>query len=42
MNSHVPCPKMFALCEDSEIIEPFYIMEFIKGKVIESILESGR
>ena len=40
MNSYVPCPKMFALCEDSRIIgTPFYIMEFIKGKVIESILE---
>ena len=33
---------MIALCEDSNIIgTPFYIMNYIEGKVHESILEVG-
>ena len=40
MNTNVPCPKMLALCEDSNIIgTPFYIMECIEGIVYESILD---
>lgn len=40
MKTEVPCPKMIFLCEDEKIIgTPFYIMEFIKGIVYESILD---
>ncbi|MBF96914.1 MAG: putative aminoglycoside phosphotransferase [Alphaproteobacteria bacterium MarineAlpha9_Bin4] len=39
-NTSVPCPKMLALCEDSKIIgTPFYIMEYVAGRVYESILD---
>ena len=39
-NTSVPCPKMIALCEDSNIIgTPFYLMEYIEGNVSDSILE---
>eukprot|EP01084_Bolivina_argentea_P181216 313007_1 len=33
-NSRVPVPKMYYLCTDSSVIgTPFYICEFIKGRV---------
>lgn len=32
----VPVPKAFALCEDSNVIgTPFYIMEFLDGRIFE-------
>ena len=32
----VPVPKAFALCEDSKVIgTPFYIMEFLDGRIFE-------
>ena len=40
MKTQVPCPKMIFLCEDDSIVgTPFYIMEFVKGVVYESILD---
>ena len=31
----VPAPKMFALCEDEDVIgRAFYIMEFVQGRVL--------
>ena len=39
-DTNVPCPSMMALCENSDIIgTPFYIMNYVKGTVYESILE---
>ena len=35
-NTDVPVPKAYCLCEDSEVIgTPFYIMEFLDGRIIE-------
>lgn len=32
----VPVPKAYCLCEDSEVVgTPFYIMEFLDGRIIE-------
>lgn len=32
----VPVPKTYCLCEDSNVIgTPFYIMEFLKGRIFE-------
>jgi aminoglycoside phosphotransferase (APT) family kinase protein len=32
----VPVPKAYCLCEDSSVIgTPFYIMEFLDGRIIE-------
>lgn len=35
-NTDVPVPKAYCLCEDSSIVgTPFYIMEFLDGRIIE-------
>ncbi|MCJ1350395.1 MAG: hypothetical protein MMC33_000376 [Icmadophila ericetorum] len=35
-NTDVPVPKAYALCEDSKVIgTPFYIMEFLDGRIFE-------
>lgn len=35
-NTDVPVPKTYCLCEDDSIIgTPFYIMEFLDGRIIE-------
>jgi hypothetical protein len=35
-NTDVPVPKAFCLCEDSKVIgTPFYIMEFLDGRIFE-------
>jgi aminoglycoside phosphotransferase (APT) family kinase protein len=34
--TNVPVPKTYALCEDSRVIgTPFYIMEFLDGRIFE-------
>jgi aminoglycoside phosphotransferase (APT) family kinase protein len=34
----VPVPEVFCLCEDSEVIgTPFYVMEFLKGRIFSDI-----
>ena len=39
LNTKLPCPKMYAICEDPNIIgTPFYLMEYVEGEVYESIL----
>ncbi|KAF3906769.1 hypothetical protein AA313_de0205654 [Arthrobotrys entomopaga] len=36
-NTPVPTPKVHVLCEDSSVIgTPFYIMEFVKGRIFEN------
>ncbi|KAK6360008.1 hypothetical protein TWF696_001129 [Orbilia brochopaga] len=36
-NTPVPTPKVYALCEDPAVIgTPFYIMEFVKGRIFEN------
>jgi aminoglycoside phosphotransferase (APT) family kinase protein len=31
---HVPVPQVFVLCEDSSVIgTPFYVMEFLEGRI---------
>ena len=35
-NTDVPVPKAYCLCEDSDVIgTPFYIMEFLDGRIFE-------
>jgi aminoglycoside phosphotransferase (APT) family kinase protein len=35
-NTNVPVPKTYCLCEDSSIVgTPFYIMEFLDGRIFE-------
>jgi aminoglycoside phosphotransferase (APT) family kinase protein len=35
-NTDVPVPKAYCLCENDEVIgTPFYIMEFLDGRIIE-------
>jgi aminoglycoside phosphotransferase (APT) family kinase protein len=35
-NTDVPLPKAYCLCENDEVIgTPFYIMEFLDGRIIE-------
>jgi aminoglycoside phosphotransferase (APT) family kinase protein len=35
-NTDVPVPKAYCLCEDSKVIgTPFYIMEFLDGRIFE-------
>lgn len=35
-STDVPVPKAYCLCEDSSVIgTPFYIMEFLKGRIFE-------
>lgn len=32
-NTKVPCPKVFALCEDESVLgEAFYVMEYVEGR----------
>ncbi len=36
-NTDVPVPKAYCLCEDSSVVgTPFYIMEFLDGRIIEN------
>jgi len=36
-NTDVPVPKAYCLCEDSNVIgTPFYIMEFLDGRIFEN------
>jgi aminoglycoside phosphotransferase (APT) family kinase protein len=35
-NTNVPVPKAYCLCEDSSVVgTPFYIMEFLDGRIFE-------
>jgi aminoglycoside phosphotransferase (APT) family kinase protein len=35
-NTDVPVPKAYCLCEDDAVVgTPFYIMEFLDGRIIE-------
>lgn len=35
-HTNVPVPKAYCLCEDAQIIgTPFYIMEFLDGRIFE-------
>lgn len=35
-NTNVPVPKTYCLCEDSSVVgTPFYIMEFLDGRIFE-------
>lgn len=35
-NTDVPVPKAYCLCEDSSVVgTPFYIMEFLDGRIFE-------
>ncbi|KAI8089789.1 kinase-like domain-containing protein [Halteromyces radiatus] len=37
-HSDVPVPKVYALCEDASVIgTPFYVMEFLKGRIFEDV-----
>ncbi|ORX48314.1 kinase-like protein [Hesseltinella vesiculosa] len=37
-HTDVPVPKVYALCEDGSVIgTPFYVMEFLKGRIFEDI-----
>lgn len=37
-NSNVPVPKVYALCEDVSVIgTPFYVMEFLKGRIFTDV-----
>jgi len=41
-NSDVPVPKMFALCEDADVIgTKFYVMEHIEGRLFTDVLLPG-
>jgi aminoglycoside phosphotransferase (APT) family kinase protein len=36
--SDVPVPKVYALCEDTQVIgTPFYVMEFLKGRIFTDV-----
>ncbi|KAH9009900.1 kinase-like domain-containing protein [Lactarius pseudohatsudake] len=40
--SRVPVPQVFVLCEDSEVIgTPFYIMEFLEGRIFTDMSMPG-
>ena len=40
--SRVPVPQVFVLCEDSEVIgTPFYIMEFLQGRIYTDMTMPG-
>ena len=40
--ARVPVPQVFVLCEDSEVIgTPFYIMEFLEGRIFTDMLMPG-
>ncbi|CAG8795619.1 12272_t:CDS:2, partial [Dentiscutata erythropus] len=40
-NTDVPVPKVYILCEDNEILgTPFFVMEFLKGRIFEDVLLS--
>ncbi|KAI9452375.1 APH-domain-containing protein [Lactarius psammicola] len=40
--SHVPVPQVFVLCEDSDVIgTPFYIMEFLEGRIFTDMSMPG-
>lgn len=35
-NTNVPAPRAYVLCEDSSVVgTPFYVMEFLDGRIIE-------
>ncbi|CAO3597369.1 unnamed protein product [Absidia cylindrospora] len=37
-HTDVPVPKVYALCEDANVIgTPFYVMEFLKGRIFEDV-----
>ncbi|CAO3600351.1 unnamed protein product [Absidia cylindrospora] len=37
-HTNVPVPKVYALCEDASVIgTPFYVMEFLKGRIFEDV-----
>lgn len=37
-NSDVPVPKVYTLCEDVDVIgTPFYVMEFLKGRIFTDV-----
>ncbi|KAI8060250.1 kinase-like domain-containing protein [Gongronella butleri] len=37
-HTDVPVPKVYALCEDNSVIgTPFYVMEFLKGRIFEDV-----
>ncbi|GBB95320.1 hypothetical protein RclHR1_02510014 [Rhizophagus clarus] len=37
-NTNVPVPKVYLLCEDNSIIgTPFYVMEFLEGRIFEDV-----
>ncbi|CAO3607883.1 unnamed protein product [Cunninghamella echinulata] len=37
-HTNVPVPKVYALCEDNSVIgTPFYVMEFLKGRIFEDV-----
>ncbi|SAM02173.1 hypothetical protein [Absidia glauca] len=37
-HTDVPVPKVYALCEDDSVIgTPFYVMEFLKGRIFEDV-----
>jgi aminoglycoside phosphotransferase (APT) family kinase protein len=34
----VPVPKVYALCEDDDVVgSAFYVMEFVKGRIFEDV-----
>jgi aminoglycoside phosphotransferase (APT) family kinase protein len=40
--SRVPVPQVFALCEDRDVIgTPFYIMEFLEGRIFTDMSMPG-
>jgi aminoglycoside phosphotransferase (APT) family kinase protein len=41
-NIDVPVPRVFCLCEDSSVVgTPFYIIEFLDGRIFEDALIPG-
>lgn len=39
---HVPIPRPYVLCEDTTIIgTPFYIMEFVQGRIFSDVRFPG-
>jgi aminoglycoside phosphotransferase (APT) family kinase protein len=41
-NTDVPVPRVYCLCEDSSVVgTPFYIMEFLDGRIFEDALIPG-
>jgi aminoglycoside phosphotransferase (APT) family kinase protein len=40
--SRVPVPQVFVLCEDSDVVgTPFYIMEFLEGRIFTDMSMPG-